>query len=210
MPLDDPDRAAARENLCRLLAACHYQPEAAFLEEGVFANLAQAATTLGPELATAAAPLDAAFRAEGLEPLLVEYTRLFLGPVEAVARPYGSVWLTKEKTLMQPVSHEVAAIYEEGGFELAEAFTDLPDHVVAELEFLYVLLFKENRARRDGDVSLASVLALKSRFLREHLGAWTPAFCGAVEKGSTSPFYRGLAALTRAFVAAEVARAAQG
>lgn len=205
MPHPDPVAGAARENLCRLLAAAFYQPEATLAKEGLFAGLAEAAAGLDAGMADAARRMEIAFSKEGIEPLLVEYTRLFLGPVEAVARPYGSVWLTKEKTLMQPASVEVLEMYREGGFDLAEDFLDLPDHVAAELEFLYQLLFRENRARRDDDPALGEIVALKRRFLAGHLGAWMPLFADAVDRGTTSDYYRSLAALARDFVAREVA-----
>lgn len=202
----DPAAGAARENLCRLLAAGYYQPEATLAQEGLFAGLAESASALDADLAASAAAMAAAFEAEGAEALLVEYTRLFLGPIEAVARPYGSVWLTKEKTLMQASSVAVLELYREGGFDLAEDFRELPDHIAAELEFLYLLLFRENRARRDDDPALAGILALRRRFLDEHLDAWIAPFCRAIAEGTTSDFYRELASLTARFVAMEAAR----
>jgi TorA maturation chaperone TorD len=210
MPHPDPVAGAARENFCRLLAASYYQPEASLAKEGLFAGLKEAAASLDPYLADEARRLEAAFAKEGIDELLVEYTRLFLGPVEAVARPYGSVWLTKEKTLMQESSMDVLELYREGGFDLAEDFRELPDHVSAELEFLYLLNFRENRARRDDDAALAGILALKRRFLEQHLGTWVPAFCRAVSEGSTGDFYRALASLTERFVRLETERARAG
>jgi len=206
MPHPDPVAGAARENFCRLLAASFYQPESSLAKEGLFAGLKESAASLDEELAEGARRLEAAFAKEGAGELLLEYTRLFLGPVEAVARPYGSVWLTKEKTLMQESSMAVLELYREGGFDLAEDFRELPDHVAAELEFLYLMLFRENRALRDDDAALAGILALRRRFLGEHLGRWVPAFCTAIEEGTTSDFYRALARLTRGFVASELAR----
>jgi TorA maturation chaperone TorD len=203
MPHPDPVTGAARENFCRLLAASYYQPEASLATEGLFAGLKAAADPLDAELADGARRLEAAFAQEGIDELLVEYTRLFLGPIGAVARPYGSVWLTKEKTLMQESSMAVLELYREGGFDLAEDFRELPDHVVAELEFLYLLLFRENRASRDGDKALAGIRALKRRFLGEHLGAWVPRFCEAVAQGTSREYYRALAAITFRFVALE-------
>ncbi len=208
MPHPDPVAGAARENLCRLLAASFYQPEATLASEGLFAGLNDAATSLDAALAQDARQMEAAFGREGAEALLVEYTRLFLGPVAAVARPYGSVWLTKEKTLMQESSLAVLGLYREGGFDLAEDFRELPDHIAAELEFLYLLIFRENRAVRDGEPALPEVRSLKRRFLEAHLGAWAPAFCQAVSLGTTSDYYRALATLTTRFVGLEARRGA--
>ena len=202
----DPVAGAARENFCRLLAASFYQPEASLAKEGLFAGLRESAASLDGELAEGARRLETAFAEEGVEALLVEYTRLFLGPVEAVARPYGSVWLTKEKTLMQESSLAVLALYREGGFDLAEDFRELPDHVVAELEFLYLLLFRENRALRDDDAAIAGIVALKRRFLEEHAGRWIAPFCKAIGEGSGSEFYRTIAELTERFVRLECER----
>jgi TorA maturation chaperone TorD len=51
--------------------------------------------------------LAAAFAEGDLQDLLVDYTRLFLGPVQPLARPYGSFWLEGETTLMQASSVDV-------------------------------------------------------------------------------------------------------
>ena len=37
-------------------------------------------------------------------------------------------------------------LYADAGFEMDEAFRDLPDHVAAELEFMYLLLFRQAEA----------------------------------------------------------------
>ena len=86
------DRAAARETFCRLLAACYYEIGPEFAEERVFQALRDAASRIDSELAAHACRLAEAFAGAGTESLLVDYTRLFLGPTDALARPYGSVW----------------------------------------------------------------------------------------------------------------------
>ena len=201
----DLDEGAARADLCRLLAACYYEPGPEFAEERVFDSMRTAAALVGPEVASLAQRLGQAFAAGDPEELLVDYTRLFLGPVDAAAKPYGSVWVTGEATLMQPVSMAVLAIYREGGFDLAEDFRELPDHVAAELEFLYLTLFRENAARRTDDLdAVAAALALRRRFLTEHLGAWVDPFTQAMENTAQTDYYRILAPLTRQFVTAEL------
>ena len=80
----------------------------------------QAAALLDPAWAALATRLGAAFAATDPQTLLVDYTRLFLGPVNALARPYGSVWLSGEASLMQDSSMAVLGIYREGGFDLSE------------------------------------------------------------------------------------------
>jgi TorA maturation chaperone TorD len=195
---------AAREILCRLIAACYYQPGPEFVEERVFEQMSEAATAIDCDLAAIASRLGSAFTAVPANELLLDYTRLFLGPNEILAKPYGSVWLTGEKSLMQDATMAVLDIYREGGFDLAEDFRELPDHIAAELEFLYLLLFRENRAREGGDSgALAATRSLRRRFLAEHLGAWVGDFGAAVQAGSATDFYRLLAEITVDFVKRE-------
>jgi TorA maturation chaperone TorD len=199
--MSNPQSDAAREILSRLIAACYYQPGPEFAEERVFDAISEAATAIDPGLGAIAERLGPAFAAVTPDELLLDYTRLFLGPNEILAKPYGSVWLTGEKSLMQDATMAVLELYRDGGFELAEDFRELPDHIAAELEFLYLLIFRENRAREDGDsAALAAVGLLRRRFLAEHLGAWIGRFGAAMQNGAETAFYRLLSELTVAFV----------
>jgi TorA maturation chaperone TorD len=199
--------AAARADLARLLSACFYEPGPELAEERVFEAIEQAAAALDPGLAAAAARLGAAFAAERPAELLVDYTRLFLGPADARAKPYGSVWLDDDAPLMGDSTMAVLQHYEDGGFEVDEGFRDLPDHVAVELEFLYVLLFREAEALGRGDpATLRGASTLRSRFLADHLGAWIAPFAAAVREGAECAFYRELADLAERFVAMESAR----
>ncbi len=207
----DLERGVARENLCRLLAACYYQPGPEFAEEKVFDSMREAAARIRPDLAAHARRLGEAFAAEGLENLLLDYTRLFLGPNQVLAKPYGSVWMSTEKTLMGESTMAVQRLYAEGGYEIGDDFRELPDHVAAELEFLYLLIFRENQARRAGEKDAAqAMLALRKRFLGEHLGRWIEPFTAQVRAGARSGFYRELGELTARFVGMELAAGAAG
>ncbi len=208
MPGIDPDQAGAREDLCRYLAGCYYEPGPEFAEERLFDSMLAAASRIDPGLAEHARRLGEAFAGQDLQTLLVDYTRLFLGPVQTLAKPYGSVWLSGETTLMQDSSMAVLELYGQGGFEIDEAFRELPDHVAVELEFLYLLIFNLNQARRAADADAASATAaLQQRFLAQHLGAWIGPFCAAVQAGAETAFYRELGAFTERFVRMEEARA---
>jgi TorA maturation chaperone TorD len=207
MPDYDQNEGSARENLCRFLAACYYQPDPAFTEERMFDSMLDAAHRIHPDFATLARHLRAAFAAQGLDSLLVEYTRLFLGPTRALARPYGSTWLEGQGTVMGDSTSAVLQIYQAGGFEIAEDFRELPDHIAAELEYLYLLIFRENEAHRDGKpAALSNNAALRKEFLQNHLGRWVGPFTTAVSAGAQNAFYRELAGLTNRFVAMEADR----
>ena len=201
---EEPDRDTARENLCRLLAACYYEPAPEFGEERVFDAMHSAAARLDPELAACARRMGEEFAARGPGELLVDYTRLFLGPSQVVAWPYGSAWLETLALTMGESTRSVTELYREVGFELDESFGELPDHVAAELEFLYLLVFRENRARRDDDAASVDAIAdVKRRFLARHLGAWIGPFAAAVQAGAETDFYRALAQLSERFVRME-------
>ena len=80
----------ARGDLYRLLSACYYQPEQTFLEEDVFGQIEKAAAESLPEYASDAAGLGKSFRETGQDALELDYARLFLGPFNILAKPYGS------------------------------------------------------------------------------------------------------------------------
>jgi TorA maturation chaperone TorD len=205
---DFESAGAARADFCRLLAACYYQPDPAFAEERMFEAMATAGASLGPTFEADARALGEAFAREGPQALLVDYTRLFIGPADKLASPYASTWLGRDGG--SPVL-PVLDLYEAGGFAIADHFRDLPDHVAAELEFLYLVVFRQAEATLAGDLdALAKWEALERRLLREHLGAWLPPFTQAVRDGATSCFYRRLADLTERFVAAERKNLAAG
>jgi TorA maturation chaperone TorD len=204
MPSEEFEKSAARADLCRLLAACYYQPGRELAEEKVFDSMLDAATKVDGDLAARARRLGAQFSEEGLEALLLDYTRLFLGPTNVIAQPYESVWLTGETTLMQDSTMAILGLYKEGGFEIDEEFRELPDHVAAELEFLYLLIFRELQARQIGDAdALRKMTGLRRRLLEEHLGIWIGPFAAAVRAGARSDFYRELAELTGRIVTME-------
>lgn len=200
--------ALAREDLCRLLAACYYEPEPVFAAEGLFDNLRAAARQVDEAFVPPAQAMGEAFRATAAQTLLLDYTRLFLGPMEILAKPYGSVWLDREKTLMSDSTMAVLELYREADFEMEEEFKELPDHIAAELEFLYLLIFRENEALRAGDTAmLEQARDLKRRFLDQHLGRWIGPFATAMCGNAQTDFYRQLAGLTESFVKQEAARA---
>lgn len=202
----NPDEATAREDLCRFLSACYYEPAAEFAEEKMFDAMLVAAKRVHTDLAEPAGKLADAFAALDLQTLLVDYTRLFLGPLQPFANPYGSAWLKTPVTTDETLSPAVLELYDASGFEIAEEFRDLPDHVAVELEFLYLLNFNKNRAIAADDTEKATAIALlQRRFLGEHLGVWIGPFAASVRAGAETDFYRALADFTERFVRMETA-----
>lgn len=197
----DFDQAAAQADLCRLLAACYYEPGPEFAEERLFDSLIDAARRLDPVLGAKAQELKIAFESESNETLLVDYAHLFLGPVGLLALPYESAWLDKESESSIDATQALLDLFEAGGFAVDEDFRDLPDHLAVELEFLYTLLFRMASAVRSADRhELDEVSALRRTLIEAHLGRWLPRFQSAVEAGAQCRFYRELVGLTVSMV----------
>lgn len=183
---EDAARRLARADLFRFLAACYYEPGPEFAEERLFDSMGTVAARLDPELAQRARRLKAAFQRQPLEELLVDYTRLFLAPGPAAVPPYGRVWMNGETPVL--------SLYSEAGFDVDEGFRDLPDHITAELEFLYLLIYQGGPE------------SVRKRFVQEELGPWLRRFTQAVQAGAATAFYRELAGLTERMVALEACR----
>lgn len=211
MPEPELEQATAREDLCRLLAACYYEPDSMLAEERVFESMLAAAAALSAGLAAGAARLGEAFGAQEVQDLLVDYTRLFLGPPTPLAGPYGSLWLGEGSRMVDESTLALEELYREAGFEVDQDLSEPPDHIALELEFLYLLTFKCNEAARGGSTeAIAGWTLLRESFLREHLGAWVGRFAQAVKANAASAFYRELADLTARFVQQEIAQPAGG
>ena len=205
----DPDEATARADLYRFLSACYYEPEPVFIAENLFTSILIAAERLSPELARQARNLGQSFLDQDLQTLLVDYTRLFLGPVLAKAKPYGSSWLNTPATMDNNAPLSILDVYSEGGLEIDADFAELPDHVAVELEFLYLLTFNQNQAMdSDRADEVQRLQELKRRFLAQHLGQWFTPFAVAVKSEAETAFYRELAEFTETLLQLEAANLA--
>jgi len=197
-------KAGAREDLCRFLAACYYEPSKDFSEEHLFESMLASAAAIDPDLAESARKLGAEFVTQDMQTLLVDYTALFIGPAQPRAMPYASFWLTDDQSMRHEATMAVLDFYEQGGFDVSEELHELPDHIAVELEFLYLLIFARNQAQLGGNADdLVAANALHRRFVAEHLNAWLGDFAAAVKAGTGTAFYRELAELTEKFVRME-------
>jgi len=137
----------------------------------------------------------------GPENLEIDYARLFVGPFNLLAPPYGSVYLEGERQVMGASTADVQKRYQAAGLEVANGFKDAPDHIAAELEFMHFLIFKAMEAANQGDVNgLVTCLLNQQSFLNVHLGVWVHEFAGHVVDHAKTSFYRNLARATEAFI----------
>jgi TorA maturation chaperone TorD len=136
-----------------------------------------------------------------LEPLKVDFSKLFVGPYNLFAAPYGSVYLDGERKIMGDSTLDVKNRYREAGLDTARDFKDAPDHISAELEFMYYLVFKEIEALSKADIETAIDFIQKQKsFLEDHLMAWVPQFAADIIEHAETSFYRNLAKATETFL----------
>ena len=188
-------RFLAKANVYRLLSVCYYEPEQAFLEEDIFAQMESALTALGGQRQGEAIMLGTCFRDAGLDALMLDYTRLFLGPFGILAKPYGSIYLEGENIVMGETTMAAMALYGEGRFQVNEDFREVPDHMAVELEFLYLLNFSISESTQESE--RARLGDLKKAFLTAHLGQWVVPFAKNMRDGAHTDFYKNLADATQ-------------
>ena len=199
----------ARLHLYRFLVQGYTYPESTHVER-LFAG------ERWDELMAAAEALDleahqtiAALRdyveqyADNVEALLttlqIEYTYLFINAVPRVpAPPYESAYTGQGMLMGEPVS-QVLQAYQEAGLTMHQDYDALPDHMAAELEFMFYLVQQEAIAEQSGeDEEAQGWRARQRRFLAEHLLRWGPSFQEKVAASARQPFYRLMATLTEA------------
>lgn len=138
---------------------------------------------------------------DGMELLKVDYAKLFVGPFSLLAPPYGSVYLESERMVMGNSTADVQKWYRASGLDVDAQFKDAPDHIVAELEFMHFLIFKEMEATDQGSANgVIQYLKMQRSFLEYHLGAWISDFADKVVNNAQTTFYRNLTRATKVFV----------
>lgn len=195
-------RERMRGDCYRFLSACFCQPQKnVFQEEKLLQNLTKSLHKICPEAALFSASMEESILKCGNEELLVEYTRLFLGPFGVIAPPYGSVYLDGEQRVMGDSTMEVIRRYRNEGLSGSSDVRELPDHVSVELEFMSYLVFKEIKALEICDPGAAAEAVEKQeKFSAEILRRWIPPFCERIKENSENGFYTALAQCASTFI----------
>ena len=184
----------------RLLSDCFFLPDPGLSEkleqlEFNMANVCEAAVQLIQNMRNEFESGD------DLESLKVDFSKLFVGPYELSAAPYGSVYLESERKMMGDSTLDVRNRYREAGLDTSKTFKDAPDHIGAELEFMYYLIFKEIEAFANADIERAIGFVQRQKsFLEDHLMAWVPEFANSITENAENPFYLNLAKATETFL----------
>ena len=119
---------------------------------------------------------------------------------------YGDI---KADPLFQP--HRLAdlgAFFGAFGLELTPDAAERIDHISIELEFMSVLAAKEAHAleHQSDEDALATLRDAQRKFLREHLGRWTPAFARRLWRMAEGTALGALARLLGEFIKLESIR----
>ncbi len=191
-----------REDCFRLLSACFYEPQKQLLlDEELFEDLTKSLKHLCPSAVVYAEDMEKSIHNSTEDELRIDYAKLFVGPFELRAPPYGSVYLEEGRRVMGDTTMEVIGTYETEGLAKSESFQDLPDHIAVELEFMSYLFYKEREALEKSDAETARMFAEKQDvFLNNYLRPWISPFCEKMKEGSENGFYKALAACLDTFV----------
>ncbi|SJZ89467.1 TorD/DmsD family molecular chaperone [Selenihalanaerobacter shriftii] len=192
----------ARENTYKLLSTLFYLPEKDLFESQVLDNLVVSTEVISDDLMEYAISLQKeGEKISNIEDLKVEYSRLFVGPFDLIAPPYGSIYLEKERKVMGDSTVDVLNKYKEVGLKVADDFKDAPDHIIMELEFLYFLTFNQIEAINSSDFTSAlQYLEIQREFLDNHLGVWISEFTKRVSNNANTEFYKSLVNITKNFI----------
>ena len=205
-----PDRVAfARAALYRLLAAGLAYPttEVVHLLRRAYPQAALvAASMLDADTATAVRQLGPA-EALDLEQAEADHIALFGHARASRVVPYEGPYLTTNLFQESDALADVAGFYRAFGVEPAARVSERADHVAVQLEFLYLLAYKEGHAlRRDGPERVELCRDAQRAFLRAHLGRWSGPFFAGLQAAASGRWHGALAGVGLAFMRSESAR----
>ena len=180
-----------RRDSYKLLSECYYIPDERLIE--MLSSLDTSRGTLYSDIAKHVPKISE------IDSIIIDYSKLFVGPYRLLAPPYGSIYLEDMGRVMGNSTVDVRNKYAEEGLNVN--LKEAPDHVAIELEFMYFLVFKEIEATRNHDLEKAVLYQRKQRtFLETHLGIWISDFADNVSSNAETAFYKKVACLTKSFI----------
>jgi TorA maturation chaperone TorD len=105
---------------------------------------------------------------------------------------------------MGPSTAEVRRAYLAAGLDVSKNYTDLPDHIAAEMEFMHFLCAEGSRFEREGNRREAVRMRdMQREFHKNHVQPWVADFADCVLRSTTSPFYKTTANVLKQFAMRE-------
>ncbi|ADI00105.1 TorD/DmsD family molecular chaperone [Salisediminibacterium selenitireducens] len=185
-----------KANLFKVLSELYKEPGADL--PGYMDYLIEALEELQPALALKAEDLadelDKYQLSHNENKLVIDYAKLFVGPFDMKAPPYGSVYLDDGRRLMGDSTTAVEKFYSETGVEKLNVYHQPADHISVELEFMYYLYFKYVES---GELKY---LDRMQRFMQQFLFTWIFKFAKKIRENANEPFYLKLAQLTEEII----------
>ncbi|MFZ5815994.1 MAG: TorD/DmsD family molecular chaperone [Bacillota bacterium] len=192
----------ASARIYQRLALIFHQPGAKLYDPTFLAGLREDLAAAGAErlLHLVDEMAEGLRQTPDLTELTVAYCKLFYGPQKMLAAPYESIYLGGG-VLMGESTRLVSRRYQEARVQLWEGFKNMPDHVAAELEFLYYTQMRADFAAASGLQRAARLWDRRHReFLTNHLSRWVRRLAEKVIEGSPSRFYSAAARLLAGWV----------
>jgi len=199
-PTDSNSPATFRSNIYRILALSFAPPRTE--SKNLYVAILEALAILR---STGADPSEGVRFSD----LSREHLRLFVGPGHIQCPPYEAVYrkdkpLLEKGLVMGPSMADVRRRYAEANVAMSQKFTDLPDHIAVEMEFMYFLCIEESKfTEQRNNEELSKIRKMQQEFLDEHLKPWVNDFANCVLQSSNSSFFKASANLLKAFIESE-------
>lgn len=193
-------REHQRKTIYHILAACFSMPQ-----EELFLQLSSLAIPISNQSPETVQMMSLLRGDLDIEELKIDFAKLFVGPFKLLAPPYGSIYLEGQRQVMGTSTLDAKKRYQDAGLEISKVFKDSPDHISAELEFLYFMNFEQIEAIENSDFDSAlNWLKRQEDFLQNHLGAWVAAFTSCVTEHAETDFYQTLGKTTGQFIPRDI------
>ena len=191
----------ARASAFNMFTALLCQPEKALAEDSSpFDTLKSALEIVYPDGTHSVERLQAALQQYSLQDLLVEYTRLFIGPFKTAVSPYSSLYFGTDR-VMDDTTLWVMGCYKKSGLEFDYDVKDVPDHIAVETEFMYYLIHSEIKALDTEDLETAHTCwQNQQEFFDQHYKQWVPQFCAKIDTETQNTYYVALSECLSSFV----------
>jgi len=138
---------------------------------------------------------------EILKRMSIDRTRLFRGISEKHSPPPPYESFYREQRPSGETSADVCRFYSRLGVTLLEGWTESPDYLGVEIDFMRLLCLGEEEAWLNHQPEKAlKLLRASADFLNKHLLKWAPRFFEKMVEMADLDFYRGLAKLTSGFL----------
>ncbi len=191
----------ARAGIFNIFTALLCQPEKELVENNeVFETLKSALDIVNPDCSKIVDQMQEAVKQNTAQELLVEYTKLFIGPFKTLVPPYSSLYFGND-TLMSDETVRVINYYKKSGLKFNEKIKDVPDHVTIETEFMYYLIHNEIKELDAGNRDKSfSFWENQQEFFEKHYKKWVPEFCAKVATETNNEYFKVLTECLNKFI----------